>query len=169
MQPAEIRNLSDVDLGRRLDEAHQEMFNLRFQYATGQLKNTARMGEVRREIARLRTILRERELAVVRRGELSDGRSSDRRLVGEVVSNKMEKTVVVEVQRTRRHPLYGKVIRVNKRLQGARREQRLPGRAIEVRIVESRPYSKDTHWLVDEVLNRAAQIDTSSCRRRLGP
>jgi large subunit ribosomal protein L29 len=64
MKPAEIRNLSDVDLGRRLDDAHQEMFNLRFQYATGQLKNTARMGEVRRDIARLQTALRERELAV---------------------------------------------------------------------------------------------------------
>jgi large subunit ribosomal protein L29 len=64
MKPAEIRNLSNVDLGRRLDDAHQEMFNLRFQYATGQLKNTARMGEVRRDIARLQTALRERELAV---------------------------------------------------------------------------------------------------------
>lgn len=63
MKSAEIRNLSDVDLGRRLDEAHQEMFNLRFQYATGQLKNTSRLNEVRREIAQLRTIMRERELA----------------------------------------------------------------------------------------------------------
>ena len=63
MKAAEVRNLSDVDLGRKLDEAHQELFNLRFQYATGQLKNTARLSEVRREIARLRTILRESELA----------------------------------------------------------------------------------------------------------
>jgi len=63
MKTAEIRNLSDMELGRRLDEAHQEMFNLRFQYATGQLKNTARLGEVRREIGQMRTILRERELA----------------------------------------------------------------------------------------------------------
>jgi large subunit ribosomal protein L29 len=63
MKTAEIRNLSDVELGRRLDEAHQEMFNLRFQYATGQLKNTARLSEVRREIAQMRTVLRERELA----------------------------------------------------------------------------------------------------------
>jgi len=63
MKSVEIRNLSDVDLGRKLDEAHQEMFNLRFQYATGQLKNTSRLNEVRREIAQLRTIMRERELA----------------------------------------------------------------------------------------------------------
>ncbi len=68
MRPQEIRNLNDNELGRQLDEAHQEMFNLRFQYATGQLKNTARLSEVRREIARLRTILRERELARAREG-----------------------------------------------------------------------------------------------------
>ena len=62
MQASEIRNLSPVEIGRRLDEAHQEFFNLRFQYATGQLKNTARLGEVRHEIARLRTVLREKQL-----------------------------------------------------------------------------------------------------------
>jgi large subunit ribosomal protein L29 len=63
MYASEIRNLSRAEIARRLDEAHQEMFNLRFQKSTGQLKNTARLSEVRREIARLRTVLRERELA----------------------------------------------------------------------------------------------------------
>lgn len=64
MQPSEIRNLSQTEIARQLDEAHHELFNLRFQRATGQLKNTTRLGQVRREVARLRTILRERELAV---------------------------------------------------------------------------------------------------------
>lgn len=63
MRASEIRNLSQNEVARRLDEAHHEMFNLRFQYATGQLKNTTRLSQVRREIARLRSILRERELA----------------------------------------------------------------------------------------------------------
>lgn len=63
MHPRETRNLSQTEIARHLDEAHQELFNLRFQYATGQLKNTTRLSLVRREIARLRTILRERELA----------------------------------------------------------------------------------------------------------
>ncbi len=63
MQASEIRNLSTVEIGRHLDEAHQEFFNLRFQFATGQLKNTARLSEVRHEIARLRTVLREKQLA----------------------------------------------------------------------------------------------------------
>jgi len=63
MPAGDIRNLTAAELARRLDEAHQEMFNLRFQYSTGQLKNTARLAQVKREIARLRTVLRERELA----------------------------------------------------------------------------------------------------------
>ena len=63
MRATEIRNLNQAEVARKLDEAHQELFNLRFQYSTGQLKNTARLSQVKREIARLRTILRERELA----------------------------------------------------------------------------------------------------------
>jgi len=63
MRATDIRNLNEAEVARKLDEAHQELFNLRFQYSTGQLKNTARLSQVKREIARLRTILRERELA----------------------------------------------------------------------------------------------------------
>ena len=47
----------------KLDEAYQELFNLRFQKATGKLTNTARQSVVRKDIARIKTILRERELA----------------------------------------------------------------------------------------------------------
>jgi large subunit ribosomal protein L29 len=66
MRGDEIRNLNPNEIARRLDESHQEQFNLRFQYATGQLKNTARLAEVRHEIARLRTILRELDLAAAK-------------------------------------------------------------------------------------------------------
>jgi small subunit ribosomal protein S17 len=79
-------------------------------------------------------------------------------LVGKVVSNKMQKTVVVEVERTRRHPLYGKVIRVHKNYK-AHDENNECQVGDQVRIVESRPYSKDKHFQVEEILNRAAQID----------
>jgi large subunit ribosomal protein L29 len=66
MRADELRNLSEAEVARKLDEAHQELFNLRFQYSTGQLKNTTRLGQVKHEIARLRTVLRERELAAAR-------------------------------------------------------------------------------------------------------
>lgn len=63
-QASELRGLNNAELGNKLDDAHQELFNLRFQKAQGQVKNTARSKEVRRDIARILTILRERELAV---------------------------------------------------------------------------------------------------------
>jgi large subunit ribosomal protein L29 len=58
----EITSLSDDELVDRLAEARRELFNLRSQLATGQLDNTARMGEVRKDIARVLTVLREREI-----------------------------------------------------------------------------------------------------------
>jgi small subunit ribosomal protein S17 len=71
---------------------------------------------------------------------------------GRVVSNKMQKTVVVVVERTRRHPLYGKVIRVSNRFK-AHTEQSL-NVGDTVRIIESRPMSKEKHWLVSEVVQK---------------
>ena len=62
MDAHEIRDLGTAEIEQKLDDAHQEMFNLRFQWSTGQLKNSARLTEVKREIARLKTILREREI-----------------------------------------------------------------------------------------------------------
>ena len=60
---AELRELNDGELLQRVLEAKEEHFNLRFQNATGQLDNSARLGDIRREIARLNTLLREREIA----------------------------------------------------------------------------------------------------------
>ena len=60
---AEMRVLRDSELLGRLGEARRELFNLRFQLATGQLDNSARLGAVRKDIARLSTFLREREIA----------------------------------------------------------------------------------------------------------
>ena len=59
----EVRNLDDASLVERLGEAKQELFNLRFQHVTGQLDNSARLGQTRREIARISTELRAREIA----------------------------------------------------------------------------------------------------------
>ena len=60
---AELRNLGDAELLNRLGEARRELFNLRFQLATGQLDNTARLAMVKKDIARLSTFAREREIA----------------------------------------------------------------------------------------------------------
>lgn len=61
---AELRDLNDTDLVDRLKESKEELFNLRFQMATGQLDNNRRLRTVRREIARIYTVMRERELGL---------------------------------------------------------------------------------------------------------
>jgi large subunit ribosomal protein L29 len=62
---AELRELDDDELDNRLINARKELFNLRFQAATGRLDNSARTGAVRRDIARMLTVLRDREAGVV--------------------------------------------------------------------------------------------------------
>jgi large subunit ribosomal protein L29 len=62
----ELRELSDEDLGKRLAERREELFNLRFQDATGALENTARLRQTKREIARILTLQGERELGLER-------------------------------------------------------------------------------------------------------
>ncbi len=63
-QAADLRELREDELVLRLREAKEELFNLRFQVATGQLDNNARLRAVRRDIARIYTIMRERELGL---------------------------------------------------------------------------------------------------------
>jgi large subunit ribosomal protein L29 len=59
---AELRELPDSELVSRIEAAKEELFNLRFQLATGQLDNTARIKELKRDVARAATLLREREI-----------------------------------------------------------------------------------------------------------
>ena len=62
-----IREIADSELLSQLGERREELFNLRFQLVTGQLDNSARLGEVKRTIARIMTELREREIATAER------------------------------------------------------------------------------------------------------
>jgi large subunit ribosomal protein L29 len=59
---AELRELPDDELVARMESGKEELFNLRFQLATGQLDNPARMRQVRHDVARIATVLREREI-----------------------------------------------------------------------------------------------------------
>ena len=62
MKAFDLRELTTQELEERLEESKEELFNLRFQLATNQLDNTARLGELRKDIARLATVIREQEL-----------------------------------------------------------------------------------------------------------
>ncbi len=63
MRASEIRELSSEEIRQKLGELTEEVFNLRFQHATDQLENPMRLRHIRREIARMKTSMRERQLA----------------------------------------------------------------------------------------------------------
>jgi len=70
---ADLRKLADDELENQLTEYKTELFNLRFQSATGQLESHGRLRAVRRDIARIYTVLRERELGITTLDEEQDG------------------------------------------------------------------------------------------------
>ena len=70
MKPAEIRAMSDDQLKEKLIELKKEQFNLRFQKATGQLENTARIRQVRRDVARIKT-----EMTARRKGRVAEAKA----------------------------------------------------------------------------------------------
>ena len=65
MELKKMREMSEVELNTELDKMKKELFNLRFQHVTGQLENPVKMRELKRQIARVKTIIREKELAKV--------------------------------------------------------------------------------------------------------
>lgn len=69
MKYKEIRELSDEELAKKLEDGRAELFNLRFQMATSQLDNTARVTTVKRDIARVQTEIRAREIAAQKSAE----------------------------------------------------------------------------------------------------
>lgn len=75
-------------------------------------------------------------------------------LVGRVISDKMDKTVVINVERLKRHSLFGKVIRHRKRYKAHDRENACRVGDL-VRIIESRPISRETRWVVTDILERS--------------
>jgi len=66
LKTKDIRELTDSELYKKLDDSKDELFKLRFQMATGQLDNPMKLQEVRRRIARVKTVIRERELGIQR-------------------------------------------------------------------------------------------------------
>ncbi|MEP6894039.1 MAG: 50S ribosomal protein L29 [Chloroflexota bacterium] len=69
VKPSEIRNLKPGEIETKLSDAREEMMKLRFQQVTGQLSDASRLRSLRRDVARMQTILHEQELAEVVKGE----------------------------------------------------------------------------------------------------
>ena len=84
-------------------------------------------------------------------------REGRKTFVGRVASTKMQKTIVVEVLRTRRHRLYGKVITVKRRFKA--HDELACNEGDLVRIIESRPLSKEKRWQVTEVVQHGERVE----------
>ena len=72
MKPAELRELTPSELAEQLDEAKEELFNLRFQLAVSQSENTASLGILRRRIARIKTVMHEQAASGAYEGVAED-------------------------------------------------------------------------------------------------
>lgn len=83
-------------------------------------------------------------------------RERRRKMVGRVKSDKMDKTVVVEVETRKRHRLYGKVLRVRSKFKAHDADNSCQVGDM-VRIVESRPLSREKRWVVEEILERGSE------------
>ncbi len=169
---AELRELTDDQLVERAESAKEELFNLRFQLATGQLDNSSAIKKVRHEIARIATVIRQRDIEAAPGRGARDGRSArngERRVsaeqvtkergrrkvrTGVVVSDGMDKTVVVRIDRSFRHPLYDKTVRRSKKL-AAHDESNEAHVGDRVRVVETRPLSKTKRWRLVEIVEKA--------------
>jgi small subunit ribosomal protein S17 len=147
MNASELRDKSVADLNSELHELLREQFNLRMQQATGQLAKPHLVKQVRRNIARIKTVLNR---------IMSETSSNPRTLTGRVVSDKMDRTVTVMVERRVRHPLYGKIIRRSTKVH-AHDEENSCRVGDTVRVVECRPISKSKTWRLVEIVERAEQ------------
>ena len=142
----DLKTRTDDQLNEQLGELKREQFNLRFQAATNQLEKPARIRDVRRTIAQIKTLQSERARAAHGEG-IRSRRMPKRVLTGTIVSDKTDKTVVVKVERRVKHPLYGKIIKRSKKYH-AHDEGNEFKAGETVRIEETRPISKLKTWKV---------------------
>ena len=183
-------------------ELADQLFKLKFQLKMGQTESLKKIRDLKKDIARIKTIEREKQQwqgEPRQRGEgggedsrsrqrlsctgkeggqeedgcngeeVSHGRDNDRNhqhgkeagrrktLIGEVVSTKMAKTIVVEVNRQKAHPFYKRVVKRSKKFY-AHDEQGTAKLGDLVKIEETRPLSKLKRWQLKDIVRRAAQV-----------
>ena len=157
MKSKQVLEMTDKELMDKLAELKSALFFLRFKNATNQLTNPLELKETRRDIARVKTVIRQRELARAKKGESEDimeERNLRKERVGIVVSDKMDKTIVVAISERVKHPLYKKIVSRTKKFK-AHDEHNECGIGDKVLIAETRPLSKDKCWRLVEIIEKA--------------
>src|SRR5882762_2718615 len=155
MDAKELRTKSPAELADELVKLRKEQFALRMQRATGQAPKPDQFGKVRRNIARLKTVLRETQAARAQQRNPPEAKGA-RTLTGRVVSDKMHKTIAVEIERLVKHPTYGKYIRRTTKLL-AHDENGTSKEGDVVTITPCRPMSRRKSWRLLEIVEKAAR------------
>ena len=177
MDIEKVRQLSDTELEAALKEAKQDLWGARFALSTRQLKDYSTIPQTRRTIARILTVQRERgaqqagvEGDHAMTGADTQGVQGKRKTkVGRVVSDRMDKTIVVSVERLARHRLYKRVIRLSTKFK-AHDEENEARIGDTVLIEESRPLSATKRWrLVSVVAARRRPRPAGRGRRPTRP
>ena len=155
MQAKELKSLTSEELMNKLNDFKSELFSLRFQLATGQLENTARIRQVRKTIARIKTVIRERELN--QQEEIQMERNNRKVYTGTVVSTKMDKTITVLVETHVKHKLYGKRMKSSTKFH-AHDENNEAQVGDTVKIMATRPLSATKRFRLVEIVKKAETV-----------
>ncbi len=144
----ELIELSGKDLKERLDAEMIALTRMRINHSITPLDNSGLLKEKRRDIARINTELRARELKKKNNNREMETRNLRKERIGVVFSNKMDKTVTVAVKWKEKHPIYGKFVNKTRKFH-AHDEKNDCNIGDTVRIMETRPLSKkrDGEWL----------------------
>ena len=154
MKANEFTSMSKEQLTEKVAELKKDLFTLRFQLATGQLQNTMQITAVKRDIARAKTVLRQLEQAAMSETNNTQERGLRKTRIGVVVSDKMDKTVTIQIKTRVRHPLYGKIMNQTSKLK-VHDENNECGVGDTIRVMETRPLSHDKRWRLVEIIEKA--------------
>ena len=149
----DLKAKSAAELNEELVAAKKELFNLRFQNATNQLENTSRIKEVRKNIARIQTVITEQECFQIVFEFIMGGGNLRKSRLCKVISDKMDKTIVVAIEDHVKHPLYKKIVKRTYKLK-AHDENNECNIGDTVKVMETRPLSKDKRWRLVEIVEK---------------
>ncbi len=150
----DLRKKTNEELSEELVAAKKELFNLRFQNATNQLENTGRISVVKKNIARIQTVIVEKKANARRRRYIVE-RNLRKTRTGRVISDKMDKTIVVAVEDNVQHPLYKKTVKRTYKLKAHDEEKMFALEAMLLKVMETRPLSKDKRWRLVSIIKKA--------------
>ena len=159
MKSQKVRDLDDNELRNQLREMDEKLFRLQFQMSMGQMDGLKKVRAMKKTVP-ASTPSCGRGNWLERRNKMAERQATQgfkNEKVGEVVSTKMQKTIVVEVSRRVPHPLYKRIIGKRKKFYAHDEEGRAKMGDV-VRIIECRPLSKLKRWRLAEVVRRAAQV-----------